>query len=220
MSRRAAQRDAVLNGSLSATKRTVLAALCAVLAGCGIDEKLEGCGSRAEALAAEGLEHSTGVSVDLAGLTMPLPEGYTYRIRDRVLELFPEPGVYCDSGDWGVLQKGYVRVQLHEGAAPADPFRHFPETHRGHMREQLVHAPADPLEYPIAHNILVWQTKAYFNNEYHPRIVFMYLWTELSVSGSNTGLSIHHFPRGTEQVIAELVATIEKVTREAPQADY
>ncbi len=201
------------------TKHAVLVVLCAVLGSCGVDKRLEGCGSRADALAAEGLKASTGVSVDFAGLTMPLPDGYLYRLRDRVLELFAAPGVYCDSGDWGVVQKGYVRVQLHDAAAPADAFRQFPETHRGHMREQLQYPPASPLEYSITHNAMTWQVQAYFTNEYFPRVVFMYLWTELPVGGSDTGLSIHHFPSGSEQVIAEVVATIEKATREASRAD-
>lgn len=204
---------------MSVTRRAILVVLCTALVGCSLDDKLEGCGSRADALAAENLQASTGVSVDLAGLVIPLPEEYAYRIRGRVLELFPEPGVYCDSGDWGVLQKGYMRMQLHDSAAPADAFRDFPETHRGHMLEQLGHPPASPLEYAITHNAVTWQTQAYFNNEYHPHVVFMYLRTELPVGGSDAGLSIHYFSRGTEQVIAEIAATIDKATREAPQGN-
>lgn len=194
--------------------RAILTILCLVLTGCGLDERLEGCGGEAEALAAAGLKPSADAVFDLAGLTLPLPEGYAYRSSDNTLELFPAPGVYCDSGDWGLYQKGYLQLQIHEAAAPADAFRNFPETHRGHMRGQLGYAPVSPLEYPVTHNALTWQVQAYFNGEYHPQVIFVYLRTGMPAGGGNAGLSIHYFPGDTQQAIAEIVARIDKAMRE------
>ncbi len=191
--------------------------LCVGLVSCGLDDKLEGCGPEVDALAAEGLAPSAGASFDLAGLTVPLPQDYMYRIRGDELELFKAPGVYCDSGDWGVFQKGFIRLHVHEGTVPVDPFYNFPDTHRGHTREQI-NLGVGPFEYSFAHNTSNWDARAYFSNVYSPRVIFMYLRTELPIGGQRIGLSAHYFPSDPANGMAEIVATIENAVREASRA--
>ena len=201
-------------------KRCTLAAImCFGLVSCGFDDWFEGCGAEADALAAEGLAPSVGARFDFAGLTMPLPQGYLYRIRGDVLELFEAPGVYCDSGDWGVLQEGFVRLQVYKGTVPVDAFSYFPDTHRGYMREQIDYAPVSPLDYSFTHNALTWHVQAYLSGVYHPRVRFMYFRTEIPIDGRHVGLSIHYFPRAPEQAIFQIIGAIDRVVRVAPRAD-
>ena len=199
-------------------KRCAFAAIiCFGLVSCGLDDKLEGCGAKADALAAEGLAPSDGAGFDLAGLTMPLPQGYLYRIRGDVLELFEPPAVYCDSGEWGVNGDGFVHLQVHAGVAPADPFRYFPDTHRGHAREQISLG-VGPLDYSFAHNVLNWRVHAYFSNVYYPHVIFMYLRTEMPIGGQRIGLSTHYFPSDPAHGLPEIIATIDKAIRDASRA--
>lgn len=193
------------------------AVFCFCLVSCGLDDRLEGCGAEADALAAEGLAPSAGAGFDLAGLTMPLPEGYLYRIRGDVLELFDAPGVYCDSGDWGVVGDGFVRLQLHEGTAPDDAFRYFPDTHRGHAREQI-DLGVGPFDYSFMHNALTWHVRAYFSNVYYPHVIFMYFRTEMPIGGQSIGLSTHYFPNDPAHGMPEIIATIDKVMRDVTRA--
>lgn len=196
---------------------TFAAIICFGLVSCGLDDRFEGCGAEADALVAEGLAPSAGAGFDLAGLTMPLPQGYMYRIRGDVLELFDAPGVYCDSGDWGVIGEGYVRLQVHEGAAPADPFRYFPDTHHGHAREQISLG-VGPFDYSFAHNALNWHVRAYFSNVHYPHVIFMYLRTEMPIGNQRIGLSTHYFPSDPAHGLPEIIATIDKVIRDASRA--
>ena len=190
---------------------------CVGLISCGIDDKFEGCGADADALAAEGLAPSAGASFDLAGLTMALPQNYMYRTRGDVLELFEAPGVHCDSGDWGVLQKGFMMLQVHKETVPVDPFRYFPDTHRGRGREQISLG-VGPFEYSFAHNALNWDVRAYFSNVHNPHVIFMYLRTELPIGGQRIGLSAHYFPGDPAHGVSAIVATIDKAIRDASRA--
>ncbi|MDH3452731.1 MAG: hypothetical protein OEN20_09935 [Gammaproteobacteria bacterium] len=199
---------------MSVSSRAFATIICIGLVSCGLDDMSEGCGSEADALAAEGLLQSAGAGFDVAGLTMPLPQGYLYRIRGDVLELVAAPGVYCDSGEWGVHGDGYVRLQVYEDAAPADPFRDFPATHRGHAREQI-RLGIGPFDYSFAHNALTWHAHAYFANVHHPRVIFMYLRTEMPVGGRHIGLTIHHFPGDTDSAVSVITAAIDEVARAA-----
>lgn len=143
-------------------RRSSLATLfCKSLVGCGFDDKIEGCGSAMEALSVEGLAPSGGVDFNLSGVAMPLPSGYMYRVRDDVLELIVTPGVCCDSGDWGVYREGFLQLQVHEGAAPEDPFRYFPNTHRGYPYEQISRG-LGPFDYSFTNYALTWHVDAYF----------------------------------------------------------
>lgn len=194
--------------------RAIAVMICASMAGCDLDKRLEGCGSAADALAAQGLVSSAGAEFDLAGLELPLPEGYLYRIRNDRLELFKSPGVYCDSGDWGLVQSGFLQLQVHSGGAPEDAFLHFPNTHRGYVREQVDYAPVSPLDYSFGQNAMNWHVRAYFAGVLYPRLRFMYLRTQVSIDGEQIGLSIHYFPDDTGAALSEITAAIDTVVRE------
>ena len=185
------------------------------LTGCDIDNRIEGCGSRADALVAVGLKPSDGVDFVLADKTpMSLPNGYMYRVGEGLLELFVAPGVYCDSGDWGLYEKGFARLQEYVGDAPEDPFQHFPETHRGYTREKIGLG-FGPFDYVFEQNALTWQVRAYFGDVYQPHVIFMYLRTEVTVGGERRGLALHYFPDKSQRVLAALTAAIEAAVRES-----
>ena len=192
--------------------------ICAGAAGCGLDDSVEGCGSEAAALAAQGLDPSAGAHFRIAGAAMPLPNNYLYRVHDNRLELFVEPGVYCDSGDWGLIGAGSVHLQVHNGNAPADPFEHFPALHRGYMREQI-NLGIGPFDYSFDHNMMNWRVHAYFANTQKPRVIFMYLRAELPHADNQSELAIHYFPSRSDNVLGQLTAAVDAASRERARSD-
>lgn len=194
------------------TRWVVASLLCVSLVGCDLDKMIEGCGSQADALAAQRLLPSAGAEFDLGGAVLPLPDGYMYRASDGTLELFVSPGVYCDSGDWGLYQKGSVQLRVHGESAPLDPFLHFPATHRGYMREQI-DLGLGPFEYSFDHNAITWHVQAFFTAAHHPRVIFMYVRTGVLIGDAQKGLAMHYFPGDQSQVLPQLTAAIELATR-------
>ena len=150
---------------------------------------------------------SGGAEAGLAGITVPLPDRFYFRTRNDEVELFAEPGVFCDSGDWSIVQTGYLRLRHYDGAPPDDPFRDFPPTHAGHMREQI-DLGVGPLVYPLQYNNVTWQVHAFFSNAYQPRLIFMYLTSEVSIDDRPAGLAIHSFPGGKPSAVPEIIAAI------------
>ncbi len=207
------------NETIMVRWRAIATMFCFGLASCGLDNQLEGCGAESDALAAEGLRDSADAEFDIAGLAMPLPEGWMYRIRGNVLELARAPGIYCDSGDWDLLQQGFVRLQVHTGTVPVDAFRNFPDTHRGYIREQIDYAPVNPLDYAFTHNGLTWHVRTYLSGVYYPRVRLMYFRTEASIDDRKIGPSIHYCPRYGKEHVSQIIAAIDTVIREAQRPE-
>lgn len=204
--------------------RAVAVSVCIIVGGCGLDDRIEGCGSEADALASYGLKPSSSSTVEIAGIPIPLPTGYMFRRSDDVLELLVAPGIYCDSGDWGVYQGGFMQLQIHDGIAPTDAFLRFPNTHRGHAREQINMA-LGAFDYTFQQNSLEWHVRAYLSDTHHPRVIFMYLRTEFRFGEEEKALAIHYFPsrqsRATppESGLRELTADFESTLRKRVEAD-
>ena len=192
--------------------RSLVASAFLVLGACDIGDYLDGCGDRSAALQREGLRATDTGLVDWEGLALRLPKGFLYRQTAAGLQLFAAPGVYCDSGDWGVVQGGFVQLQVHEPDAPPDPFSRFPDTHRGYAREQI-NLGVGPFSYSFEQNALTWNVQAYFANVHRPRAIFMYLRSPVALGGARKEIAIHYFPSEHSIPLPELTAGIEIALR-------
>ena len=185
------------------------------LGGCDISERLEGCSSRQQAVADFNLRASSHEPHSFAGLAIRLPVGVYYRQERLALTILSEPGIYCDSGDWGLTRSNYLRVRLYGKPAPQDPFVDFPHEQRGYALDQIKIG-LGSFDYELEQNAVTWPVRAFLKNPFWPQASFMYLTAEAPVANEHRGIAIHDFPGQAKPrfgVLSLLLQSIEEIIR-------
>jgi hypothetical protein len=195
----------------------VLALAGVAMCSCDPTAYLEGCEDRATALHDLGLQDVSTQPLELSGLRVRLPASVLYRLEARQLVVLSEPGVFCDSGDWGMQRSNYLRLRIHDDAPPDDPFSDFPSDLRGWPLEQIERG-IGSIDYELRQNALTWRIRVHLGNPFLPRTRLLYAITDVPLDGRRQGVSIHYFPGDAEPgaaVLTVLLASIEESTRAA-----
>lgn len=202
--------------STRASKAGVLLIVSALTLGCDVSDRIEGCGSRARALSDLDVRAYDRATLKLAGLELRLPRNVFYRHDDDTLIVLSQPGIYCDSGDWGIQRDNYLRLRIYPETSPEDAFADFPNELRGHPLEQL-ELGVGSFEYELPQNALTWRAQAHLRNPLLPRVGLLYLTSRVIIDGTSRGLAIHYFPADAEPgvaVLSVLLASIEQHSRD------